>query len=226
MLCKTQAALFYATIKPYFLGKRPVKTCCILISFYLTFSTFRRRPTPPLTVNKSRVSGDADRDCAMGEGELVYFPRPSSSRASGEGHPRFSIWSFRSPFAFCLLFFFFFSDIATPSHGDLRWWHVQEKWSAASIDDWEGTDWSRCFLLFVSLAVVCDLLGWWEHWGCGLFSGAKRRCRFCHLQKLTQRLHRANGKSANQQQLVMNATLTEPKRPTNNTSLTAADNAS
>lgn len=91
MLCKTQAALFYATIKPYFLGKRPVKTCCILISFYLTFSTFGRRPTPPLTVNKSRVSGDADRDCAMGEGELVYFPRPSSSRASGEGHPRFSI---------------------------------------------------------------------------------------------------------------------------------------
>ncbi len=62
--------------------------------------------------------------------------------------------------------------------------------------------------------------------GLGVFTGAKRQCKFCHLQKVTRCLHRANGKSANQQQLVMNATLTEPKRPTNNTSLTAADNSS
>lgn len=80
--------------------------------------------------------------------------------------------------------------------------------------------------LFVSLAVVCDLLGWQERWGWGLFTGAKRQCRFCHLQSETQCLHRANGKSANQQQLVMNATLTAPKRPANNTSLTAADDSS
>lgn len=104
--------------------------------------------------------------------------------------------------------------------------HVKEKWSAASVDDWKSTDWFRCLLLFVSLAVLCDLLRWQEHWGWGLFTGAKRQCRFCHLQKVTQCLHRANGKSANQQQLVMNATLTEPKRPANNTSLTAADNSS
>lgn len=155
----------------------------------------------------------------ISERELDYFPRPSSSRASGEGHPGFSIWSLNLVFqificflSFILFFYFFWYCNPEPCWPQMIL-HVQEKWSAASIDDWEGTDWSHCLLLFVSLAVVCDLLCWQEHWGWGLFAGAKRQCRFCHLQKATQCLHCANGKSANQQQLVMNATLTEPKRP-------------
>lgn len=44
--------------------------------------------------------------------------------------------------------------------------------------------------------------------------------------KVTQCLLRTNGKSANQQQLVMNATLAEPKRPANNTTLSPADGSS
>lgn len=71
------------------------------------------------------------------------------------------------------------------------WWpqmilHIQEKWSAASGDDWEGTDWSRSSLLFVSVAVVCDLLGWRGTLRLGAcLLEPKRQCRFCHLQSDT-----------------------------------------
>lgn len=92
--------------------------------------------------------------------------------------------------------------------------------SASSLDDWESADLSRCLLLFVSLAVMCDLLGWWEHWGWGLVYF------LFFLKESDKALIRANGKSANQWQLAMNATLTEPKRPANNGSLTVAENLS
>lgn len=62
------------------------------------------------------MSGDVGRDCVIGESELDYFPQPSSSRASGEGHPRFSIWSLNLVFQIfiCFLSFILFFLILQP----------------------------------------------------------------------------------------------------------------
>lgn len=45
------------------------------------------------TLLNSLVSGDVKWDCMTGESKLDNLSRPCSSRTSGEGHERFSIWS-------------------------------------------------------------------------------------------------------------------------------------
>lgn len=92
--------------KTIFPWKRPSKARCILIipTSHLRFHLIATRREQRLTVCFLEM---LIVDCVIGGRELHYFPPPSSSGASAEGHPRFSIWSFRSSFAFCPLFFFF-----------------------------------------------------------------------------------------------------------------------
>lgn len=159
---------------------------------------------PPLqTAVNSVLSGHANRDGVIEERELnsTLLLRGICRRSS-------KIFNLVFQTFICFLaFLLFFSPLImqpgamVTTDDTLR---TVTKWIAWSVDDWVATDWSCCLLLFVSLAVLCDLLRWqdlWRWWEGSLDFGAKRQCRFYHFQKVTQCLRRANGKCANQQQL-------------------------
>lgn len=215
-----------------------------LMYFNQALSNISTSASTTSTVNTT-LSGGVDPDWAIGERSrfFVFFPFTlllllllALFLLQGICRRSTKIFNLVFQIFICFLsFVLFFPEITTSSYSELRILHIsgRKKRNAGREDDREGTDWSRCLLLFVSPAVKRDLLAWrgkHQGWG-GLFAGAKRQYRFCHLQRggekrATQCSCGANGKSANQQHLATNETLTEPKHPANNASLTAADKLS
>lgn len=157
----------------------------------------------------------------------IFIDAPSS-RTPAEGHSRFSIWTLNLVFqiSICflpfILFFFLILQLgATLTTDDI----AHPRGVKCGQCRWLGG--RRLVSLFAALCISGG--GVWT-------AGGDRGAGACLLEpkdnadfttyKVAQCLLRTNGKSANQQQLVMNATLAEPKRPANNTTLSAADGSS
>lgn len=117
----------------------------------------------PWTTVNSLLSGDVDRRlCDWWERATLFSSTLLLRGMCRRSSKIFNLVLFLS----FILFFLILQPGATVTSDDTA--RTVTKWSAASVEDWEGTDWPHCLLLFVSLAVVCDLLDWREHWGWGL----------------------------------------------------------